>query len=61
MDVQNAIDILQLAILQQLQMEVEFEDQRRNRMPKRFWVRPWLSARRGTSQIFRCTIVPKDQ
>ena len=27
-------------------MEVEFEDQRRNRRPKRFWVRPWLSARR---------------
>ena len=46
MDVQNAIDILQLAILQQLQMEVEFEDQRRNRRPKRFWVRPCLSARR---------------
>ena len=45
MDVQNAIDILQLAILQQLQMEVEFEDQRRNMRPKRFWVRPWLSAR----------------
>ena len=46
MDVQNAIDILQLAILQQLQIEVEFEDLRRNRRPKRFWVRPWLSARR---------------
>ena len=27
-------------------MEVEFEDQRRNRRTKRFWVRPWLSARR---------------
>ena len=42
MDVQNAIviDILQLAILQQLQMEVEFENQRRNRRPKRFWVQP---------------------
>ena len=35
MDVQNAIDILQLAILQQLQMEVEFEDQRRDRRPKK--------------------------
>ena len=46
MDVQNATDILQLAILQQRQMEVEFEDQTRNRKPKRFWVRPWLSARR---------------
>ena len=46
MDVQNAIDILQLAILQQLQTEVEFEDHRRNRNPKRFWVQPWLSARR---------------
>ena len=27
-------------------MEVGFEDQRRTRRPKRFWVRPWLSARR---------------
>ena len=25
---------------------VEFEDQRKNRKPKRFWVRPWLSARK---------------
>ena len=36
MDVQNAIDILQLAILQQLQMEVEFEDQRRDGGPRDF-------------------------
>ena len=34
MDVQNAIDIMQLAILQQLQMEVEFEDQRTHRRPQ---------------------------
>ena len=46
MDVQNARNTLQLAIPQQLQMEVEFEDQKRKRRPKRFWVRPWLSARR---------------
>ena len=30
----------------QLQVEVEFEDHRRNRRPKRFWMHPWLSARR---------------